>query len=179
MIDRRVGAAALVGLLSACNPQAQHAAASPTPAPSARGSLPLRVSGHGAAGHPIHVFERKGNRTQAELVANSFVSVGPQGSQRAVFQNARVTFHDAGGSTLRAVAPQAIVDQRENTIVLVGGVNARTASGMTLHCDRLLYSRDDEMLHGSGNVLIVDPQGFRGTGSRFESNIALTKYRME
>lgn len=123
--------------------------------------------------------EKKRNRLLFRLVSQSFRSVGPQGEQQAEFTNPQIAFHDKRGNVLYAVAPRAFLDQTKNTITLVGGVKAHSRSGMKLQCDRLVYDRNDEMLHGSGNVVVVDPQGFRGTGSSFDSDISLTHYRMQ
>jgi len=62
---------------------------------------------------------------------------------------------------------------------MIDGVKARTGNGMTLDCDRLVYDRGTQMLHGSGHVAIADPNGFRGTGNSFDSDISLTHYTMK
>ena len=180
MIRVRPAAAAALLALCACNPQAPSTSSSPSPSASAAKSGPsLHISGQGTAKQPVRwIGRRKDNRIEYELLADSFESVGPQGKARAVFQNARVTFYDKNGATLAATAPQAIVDQTQNTITLVNGVHAKTGTGMTLQCDQLVYDHDSEMLHGTGHVVMTDPQGFRGTGNSFDSDISLTMYRM-
>jgi lipopolysaccharide assembly outer membrane protein LptD (OstA) len=90
-----------------------------------------------------------------------------------------VTFHDRNGSQIAASAPQAVVDQTTNTVTLLNGVRARTSAGMTLQCSQLVYQRASGMLHGSGDVVVVDPKGFRATGSSFDSDISLTHMRMQ
>jgi LPS export ABC transporter protein LptC len=170
-------------VLYGCNPQAPKSSPAPSGAPSASASpkgLVLHITGQGAPGKPVHVLERQpDNRVEYDLTADRAESNGPNGNARVVFSNARIMFHDKNGSTLSATAPQAIFDQKRSTLTLVGGVNARAANGMTLSCQQLEYDHADQTLHGTGNVLIVDPKGFRGTGSRFDSNISLTHYRMQ
>ena len=73
---------------------------------------------------------------------------------------------------------RAVVDQTANAVTLLGGVVARTAAGMTLHCDRLVYRQAGATLHGDGNVVITDPRGFWATGSSFDSDTSLTHMRM-
>jgi hypothetical protein len=166
---------------SACNPQPPKATPSPSAAPSPRGSatpLVLKISGRGTANRPVHLIQQVHNRVDYDLLASSYESRGPQGGARAVFQNARVTFRDRHGSTIAATAPQAVVDQAANTVTLLNGVHAHTSSGMTLECDQLVYQRATGMLHGSGNVVVTDPKGFRATGSSFDSDISLTHMRM-
>jgi hypothetical protein len=172
----------LLAAAAGCNPQPPKA----TPAPSAASPKPrasasplvLKISGHGTANRPVHLIQEVHNRVDYDLLASSYESKGPQGSARAVFQEARVTFRDKQGGRIAATAPQAVVDQAANTVTLMNGVHARTSSGMTLQCDQLVYERGTGMLHGSGNVVVTDPKGFRATGSSFDSDISLTHMRM-
>jgi hypothetical protein len=60
----------------------------------------------------------------------------------------------------------------------LGGVAARTASGATLHCTQLVYDRRSGLLHGNGDVVITDPNGFRATGQTFDSDLSLSHVRM-
>jgi hypothetical protein len=175
-------ALAVAGALCACNPQAPKASPSPSnqPAAQATAGLSLHITGEGTPKNPIHFFgQQADNRVEYELVADRAESSGASGKARAVFKNARITFHDKNGTTFAAAAPQAIYDQAQSTLTLVDGVTGRAANGMTLACRQLVYDHRDQMLHGTGNVLIVDPKGFRGTGSRFDSDISLTHYRMQ
>lgn len=179
---RRAGRFAAVLLLCACNPQAPAG----RPAPSARAGPPrgaaapsLHITGQGSAHRPVRIIQQVQNRIEYELIAKSYESKGPQGKARAVFQDAHVTFHDRNGRTMTAVAPQALLDEDANTITLLKPVHAQTSTGMQLDCDRLVYDRTGQALRGNGNVVIVDPKGFRGTGSSFESDISLTHMRMQ
>jgi len=171
-------------ITAGCNPAPPKA----TPAPSAASRaaahatqtpLVLDIKGRGTATRPVHLIQEVHNRVDYDLLASSYESRGPQGAARAVFQDARVTFRDPKGSTIAATAPQAIVDQTANTVTLVGGVHARTSTGMGLECTQLVYQRATAMLHGTGNVVVTDPKGFRATGSSFDSDISLTHMRMQ
>jgi len=178
---RRLLALAALGIAAAgCNPQPPKATPSPS-SPAARATatpLILDIRGHGMPNHPVHLIQEVHNRVDYDLLASSYESRGPQGASRAVFQDARVTFH-RNGSSIAATAPQAVVDQFANTVTLLGGVHARTSSGMTLECSQLVYVRATGMLHGDGNVVVTDPKGFRATGSSFDSDISLTHMRMQ
>jgi hypothetical protein len=172
---------AAIGALCACNPQPPKRAAAPqaSPRPRATGRpLTLVVTGRGTAERPIRVFQQVHNRVDYDLLASSYESRGPQNDMRSIFRNARVTFTDPRGSKITASAPQAMVDQTSDAVTLSGGVVARTAAGMTLHCDRLVYRRGGATLHGEGNVVITDPKGFWATGSSFDSDTSLTHMRM-
>ncbi len=168
--------------IAGCNPQPPKA----TPPPSAPAGRPhsattplvLKISGRGTANRPVHLIQQVHNRVDYDLLASSYESKGPQGGARAVFQDARVTFRDHKGATIAARAPQAVVDQIANTVTLMNGVHAHTSSGMTLECSQLVYQRATSMLHGTGDVVVIDPKGFRATGSSFDSDISLTHMRM-
>ncbi|HKE37882.1 MAG TPA: LPS export ABC transporter periplasmic protein LptC [Candidatus Baltobacteraceae bacterium] len=175
----RLAGAVLAMALAACNPQAPKTAAAPTGTPAAaRTQPPLHITGHGTAKQPVRIVRQIHNRIEYELIASSFESRGPQGRTRAVFQNSTVTFHGSDGSTMTARAPQAIVDETANTLTLLNGVVAHSSSGVILQCDTLEYDHTTQMLHGKGNVTIVEPNGFKGTGSSFDSDISLTHITM-
>ena len=179
-VSRRWSACLLAALLTACNPQAPKGTPSPAAAPShAPTSPPLHITGHGTATRPVRSTLQIHNRIEYQLIAKSFESKGAQGKARAVFADARVTFYDRNGTTLTATAPQAVVDETTNLITLVDDVHAKTSSGMTLRCTRLVYDHTAGTLHGTGNVVISDPNGFRGTGSSFDSDISLSHMRMQ
>ncbi len=173
--------AACLVAFAGCNPQPPKATPPPAAAPPRATATPLvlDIRGRGAANRPVHLIQEVHNRVDYDLLASSYESKGPQGSARAVFQDARVTFRDVRGSTIKASGPQAVVDQVANTVTLVGGVHARTSAGMTLQCDQLVYRRGGGTLHGTGHVVVTDPKGFRATGSSFDSDLSLVHMRMQ
>jgi LPS export ABC transporter protein LptC len=178
---RWIGALALLVLLCACNPSVQTAN---TPSPSAsptEAALSLRITGHGTTTHPVRLVEQRPHSglVQYDLLATSFESVGAQGSARAKFLHVHVTFHGKDGSILTAQAPQAIVDQITNTIVMEGGVRAKNDHGTSLSCDTLQFDHVTEMFYGTGNVVITSRTGFKATGNSFQSDISLTHTRMQ
>ncbi len=177
----RLFAGILLLAAAGCNPQAPKATPSPSTPPHARPSatpLVLEIRGRGTSHRPVHLIQQVHNRVDYDLLASSYESKGPQGGALAVFQDARVTFHRTG-STIAATAPQAVVDQAAKTVTLRDGVHARTSSGITLECTQLVYDRASGMLHGTGDVVVTDPKGFRATGSSFDSDITLTHMRMQ
>jgi len=176
----RAGAlAGLCALLAACNPQAPRATVRSSPTATASPTpLALRITARGTSTQPVRLIDQIHNRVKYDLLASSAESEGPQGSTRVYVTDARITFHGKDGSTLVATAPHALVDQTHNSVTMLDGVRAHTATGMTLRCDRLVYDRTTEMLHGDGHVRIVDPKGFTATGSSFDSDVSLTHVRM-
>ena len=180
MIRRVLAALALVSI-AACNPRSPNGGASPSPSPTASSSAslpPLRVVGKGSAHQPVRFIESKDNREQFEIVTRSFESHGTPGKAVLTYNDVDITFVGKDGTKLFATAPHATLDQRSNTVVLTGGVHASNNQGMKLTCDRLVYDRQTEMVHGDGNVHISNPNGFNGSGSHFDSDISLTHTRM-
>ena len=176
---RRVVAAFALTILCACNPSVQ-TSSSPSPSPSPTSSaLSLKISGHGTAAQPVRFVAQQKSRTQYDLLASSFESVGAPGSARVSFLHVHVTFFAKDGSHLVADAPQAIVDQTTNTIEMRGGVRARNDRGTSLTCDTLTYDHQTEMIYGTGHVAIASARGFNASGDRFESDISLTHTRMQ
>lgn len=171
----RAAAVACALALAACNPQAPKTAPSSAPAVAATPTpLTLHITASGNPHQPVRAMYQIHNQVKYDLLAASAESEGAQGSTRAVFTNARITFHGKNAATMNATAPRAIVDETTNSVTMVDNVHARTSTGMSLQCDRLVYDRANEMLHGYGNVVIVDPKGFRATGSSFDSDVGLT-----
>jgi hypothetical protein len=179
-LNRRFfAAAACAAVLAGCNPQAPKTAKTPAPAHQAPTPLPLHITGQGTIHRPVRLIQQIQNRVEYELVTNSYESTGAQGRELAVARDATITFHDRKGITLTARAPQAILDEKANTITLLNDVHGRTSSGITLTCDRLVYDRKAQLFHGYGNVVIINANGFRGTGSKFDSDVALSHVRMQ
>ncbi len=175
-----LAAALLAGLLAGCTPLAPKNQPVASPTATASPSLPpLKFTGRGTAKQPVRMIQQKSNRKQYELIARSYESTGTQGSARATLHQVHVTFYSADGSTLVASAPNALVDQAAKTVTLLGGVRATSSSGMTLACDTLTYSARDEMIHGVGHVVAQGPNGLDATGNRIDSNISLTRTRMQ
>jgi LPS export ABC transporter protein LptC len=89
-----------------------------------------------------------------------------------------VTFYETDGKTLLADSPRAQMSEQTQTIVMMGGVHARTSDGGTLTCDRLTYDAKGELVHGRGHVIFIGAHGERATGSRIDANLRLSDVRM-
>ncbi len=165
--------------LTACNPQPTQSGAAPSPTPSSM-LPPLRITGRGTAARPVRFVQQlRDNKVQYELLARSYESNGAQGSAHAILRDVRATFFDKNGSKLTAAAPEAWIDQAADTITLRDGVVAHSTSGVTLLCNVLVYSRKTGTIHGEGNVNILDGKLLRATGSTIDSDISLTRTRMQ
>ena len=179
---RRVLGAAVVIALAACNPKSPNGGVSAPPSLSpgvTPSPVALRISGHGTQKRPVRFVETKENRKLFEILTRSFQSKGAAGTAVLLYNNVNINFFGKDGSVLSATAPHATIDQRTNLVVMTGGVHAHNSAGMTLVCDTLTYDRSSEMVHGDGNVVITNPNGFRGTGNHFDSDTSLTNATMQ
>lgn len=183
---KRTALLACIALLSACNPKpagqqpAATLAPAQTPAP-AGGAPPLRITGRGTAKQPVRIIGQTGNRKQYELTARSEESRSAQSIAQASFQQTTVTFFDKGGTTMRAQAPLATIDERSQKVRLSGGVHATTSGGVTMTCNTLVYDRKNSRVHGEGNVRITGSHGGSTTvltGNAFDSDVTLTQMLM-
>jgi hypothetical protein len=171
-------ALALVALLiaTACNPHplvGLHA--TPTPAPTGNGAPPLRITG--VLTHPI--VAQRGNRKLYQIAARDYDGISPAGAAHTTFNVADVTFFAKDGSRLEARAPQAVVDQATHTVTLLGGVHARSSTGLVLTCNTLVYRSGDETIHGEGNVRASNGKGNLMAGNRFDSDVSLNHIRIQ
>jgi LPS export ABC transporter protein LptC len=182
----RVTLAAIAIVLAACNPQPKNrpvqATAAPSAAPTSSGAPAVSIVGRGTAKQPVRIVGQTGNRKQYELTARSEESHSTQTIAQASFQQTTVVFYDKSGTTLRAQAPRASIDERSQKVRLSGGVHATTSSGVTLVCDTLVYDRRNSRIHGEGNVRITGSQGGSRTvltGNAFDSDVTLTQMLMK
>lgn len=167
---------ALAALTACSSPHAPIArSASPSPSPA----LPsLVINAVGSAKRPVRIVQQRGNIREYELLARSFRSVGAPNDARVRLHDVRVTFTGAAGSQLVARAPEALVDERDGSITMFGGVRAENKAGERLSCRTLVYRRGTQSLHGSGSVLLQNNHGLRAVGETVDANIALSNVEM-
>ena len=102
-----------------------------------------------------------------------------QNQFRGTFAQTHVTFYDTDGTTLQGDAPTTTIDKASSSVVMQGGVNGKTSTGITLQCDQLTYDRRSGQLRGVGNVHIVGAAGYSLSGGSFTSDLRLTHVHME
>lgn len=163
----------LLALLAGCGPAGGGNAteSSPPPTPSA---VPIHVETEGDAQHPATFSASEHNRRVYLVTAKS--SVGDRlgdGSFIVALSQPHVTFFDRQGKTLIGDSPKAVVTERNKTIMMSGGVKARTQDGAVLTCDTLRYDGHTERVHGEGNVVLVSARGDRLTGDTIDGDIRL------
>ena len=153
----------------------------PSPSPTHSPGLPsLTVRAVGSAKRPIRIVQtRRNNTREYELLARTIHSLGAASDARVGLTDVRVTFTARDGSTLVARSPRAIVDERDGSIEMTGGVRAENKAGVRLTCRTLIYRRGAQSLHGSGAVHLYGERGMNAVGRTVDAYIALSKVRIE
>jgi len=174
---RGAGAAALV-LVAGC----AHASA---PKPSPSGAAP--IAGATPTPVPVHVMslgngsvttltEMKHGRKlytirAAQFVADTVNDAGGLGN--GSFDAPTITFIDRNGGETVATAPKAELRGADKSVLMTGGVRARSQDGNVLHCDRLRYDGRTERVHGTGHVVLVTPSGLTLMGDTLDGDSRL------
>jgi LPS export ABC transporter protein LptC len=174
--------AALFALLVACTrtpasgPQTSPSSVTP---PAASSATPLYVRSNAVGSKYIYVTEQKRSRKVYVLRADEQrAEYFGTGTGRSDFTNPHVIFYDAPGRTLTADAPAGTVFERDKTVLMTGGVRARTSDGKTLTCDTLHYNDATGRLLGEGNVVLTSPLGEQLRGQRLDADVRLSKLVM-
>jgi len=175
-VTRKAGAAlvlALGGAFAGCGGRpaapssapeasaASSAAASAAPiAKPSSSSVPIQFNASKVGSKYIYLTKQKGNRRVYILRADSESGeYSGQNTGRSNFASPHITFFGDGGKRLVADAPLGTVVEKERSVLMSGGVKARSQDGMTLSSDTLRYNDQTEIAHGEGDVDVVFPQG--------------------
>jgi LPS export ABC transporter protein LptC len=172
----------LLALLTACSrpppPAAAPAVAVPTPTPTL---VPLHVTSSGGAGQQTVLSEMKNNRTIYVVRARSFVADTASGqatSGSGSFEQPQITFVDRSGARTVADAPEAVLTGADKSVLMTGGVHARSQDGNVLSCDRLRYDGTTERIHGDGHVVVTTPSGLTLVGDEVDGDSRLDNVRV-
>jgi LPS export ABC transporter protein LptC len=85
--------------------------------------------------------------------------------------NPHITFLATAAKRLVAVAPAGTVVEKDKTVMMTGGVHARSQDGMTLSSDTLRYDDQTQIVHGAGHVVVTFPRGERLDGETVDWNL--------
>ena len=149
-------------------------AATPAPAPTAS-AIPVHVTSSGN-GRSTVLTETKDRRTVYIVRANSFeadATSGASGSGSGTFVQPNITFIDRNGARTVAEAPKAVLTGSDKSVLMTGGVQARSQDGNVLHCERLRYDGKTERIHGEGDVVLRTPSGLILTGDVLDGDAQL------
>jgi hypothetical protein len=170
--------------VAGCGGSGGGTATSPAPAapaaPAAATPVAVHVTSNGNGKYTI-VTQMKNRRTIYTIRALSFegdtLSEGASGAS-GTFEQPHVIFRDRNGGETIADAPKAVLTGADKSVVMTGGVQARTRDGNVLHCDRLRYDGASETIHGDGHVRLDTPSGLSLVGDRIDSDARLGNVRV-
>ena len=156
------------------------AASSPPPAFASSTPVAVHVTSNGNGRYTV-VTQMKNRRTIYTIRALSFegdtLSEGTSGAS-GTFEQPHVIFHDRNGGETIADAPKAALTGADKSVVMTGGVQARTQDGNVLHCERLRYDWVTERIHGDGHVRLDTPTGLSLVGDRIDGDARLANVRV-
>jgi hypothetical protein len=186
---RRWGACAVLATLYACSPPQASRLSSPAPSPvrsvasEAATPLPVHIETNGSGDRYITVVQRVKESANRTRIAYRLRALSSQadivGSESTVsFAQPHLTFFDQQGKELIADSPQAKITQHDKSVLMSGGVHARTDDGSVLTCDTLRYDGRTEKLHGEGHVVLAGPNDLTLTGNYLEGDIRLDDVRI-
>jgi lipopolysaccharide assembly outer membrane protein LptD (OstA) len=168
----------LAALLAACS---RTPAPAPTAAPPATpAAVPVHVTSSGN-GRYTTLSEMKHRRTIYVVRARSFVAdtVGEDNATGSgAFERPEITFIDRNGARTVADAPKAVLTGADKSVLMTGGVHARSQDGNVLACDELRYDGDTERIHGDGHVVLQTPAGLTLVGDELDGDARLQNVRV-
>jgi lipopolysaccharide assembly outer membrane protein LptD (OstA) len=172
----------LLVLLIACGHPAAPAGGGSSPAPAATPTpLPLHLTSNGARGQYTTLSEMKQRRTIYIVRADSFVAdttAGHTATGSGSFDQPHITFVDRSGARTVADAPKAVLTSADKSVLMTGGVRARSQDGNVLSCDRLRYDGNTERIHGDGHVVMTTPTGLTLAGDEIDGDARLADVRV-
>jgi len=152
-----------------------------TPVPAATASpVPVHVTSSGNGRYTI-LTEMKHQRTIYIVRARSFVAdtaAGRSAAGNGTFDAPEITFVDRNGARTVADAPKAVLSSADKSVLMTGGVRARSQDGTVLACDRLRYDGNSERIHGDGHVVMQTPAGLTLTGDELDGDARLQNVRV-
>jgi LPS export ABC transporter protein LptC len=168
----------LLSATVACGGSGPASQPSPPPSPTAAATptfVPIKLRSRSVGSKYIYLTKQKDNRKLYVLRADSETGeYFGQDTGRSDFTNPHVTFFDPHGRTMVADAPRGTVLEKDKSVVMSGGVHARTQGGMTLSCDTLQYNDETQLMHGDGNVVLTSPEGEQLRGQQIDADIRLS-----
>lgn len=180
---RFVRLAAVAAMLAAgCGPHAASNGTSTSPAPAASTPglpaaatpVPIRIETHGGDGQYVTIVQTiRGRKAYTIRALSSNVQRAGTNEGTGEFEQPHITFVGKDGSTTIADAPKAHLAERDKTVVMTGGVHARTSNGSVLSCDTLTYRESTERFHGEGNVQLMARDGLHLEGQHLDGDTRL------
>jgi LPS export ABC transporter protein LptC len=177
----------LLSVAAGCGPSTNGTSSSPSPAASSPGSSPspagsatpggptpppLTFRGQRVGSRYVYATKQNGAHKVYVLRADSVNAVYTGvATGRSNFTNPHVVFYGDAGKRLTAEAPAGTVVEKDKTVLMTGGVHARTQDGMTLTSDTLRYDDESQLVHGVGHVVVTFPAGEQLQGETVDWNL--------
>ncbi len=105
-------------------------------------------------------------------------TAGSSATGSGTFDRPEITFVDRNGARTVADAPEAVLTSADKSVLMTGGVRARSQDGNVLACDRLRYDGNTERIHGEGHVVMQTPAGLTLTGDDLDGDARLQNVRV-
>jgi LPS export ABC transporter protein LptC len=176
-----VSACALAGCGTRTPQPAPSPAPSTTPAPktSSPSGVPIRIVTQGGNGQYTDIVQTvKGRKVYTIRALSSSSERSGPGNGIVTLEQPHVTFIDKTGTATIADAPKAHLTERDNNIVMTGGVRATTSSGSVMTCDVLTYNGKTQRLRGDGNVKLYGSNGVEMDGNHLDGDVRLQEVKI-
>ena len=145
----------------------------PAPSPSAT-QVPIHVETRGGDGEYVRIVETvRGRKVYTIRALSGDMVRGATTEAVGDLVQPHITFVDKSGTTTIADAPKARITERDNSVVMTGGVHAHTSSGSILSCDVLTYNGNTERFYGEGHVQLSAPNGLVMDGRHLDGDVKL------
>lgn len=150
-------AIAALNLAVGCSPKAPAAAASDAPSAvaSASAAPPIKAVSRGSDREPARyiVRDRSGHIVYDVRSSTVVYDRAADGSSVATFTDPHVVFHARNG-TVAADSPKAVAHDKDKSVVMTGGVHAKTDDGKLLSCSTLTYDAQSQKIVCEGDVVL-------------------------
>ncbi|HEY1728541.1 MAG TPA: LPS export ABC transporter periplasmic protein LptC [Candidatus Baltobacteraceae bacterium] len=132
--------------------------ASPTPLASVSNDEPVRAISRGTSREPARYIVRNPHGQVMYDVRSSTVVYdrASDGTAVATFTTPHVTFASPDGRVVIADSPKAVAHDRDKSVVMTGGVHAKTSDSKVLTCTTLTYDELHAQILCVGNVVLTD-----------------------
>ncbi len=132
--------------------------ASATPAPSLTDEEPVRAISRGTSREPARYIVRnpRGQVMYDVLSSTVVYNRASDGTADATFTTPHVTFSAPDGRVVIADSPKAVAHDRDKSVVMIGGVHAKTSDSKVLTCTTLTYDERRAQILCVGNVVLTD-----------------------
>jgi len=141
-------------------PASAAAAVSPSATPSAvpTDEEPVRAISRGTKREPARYIVRNPHGQIMYDVLSSTVVYdrATDGTAVATFTTPHITFEAADGRTVIADSPKAVAHDRDKSVVMIGGVHAKTSDNKILTCTTLTYDEPHAQIQCVGSVVLTD-----------------------